>query len=789
MDLLIQIITLIRAVSDPIQYYIAPQDFLIAYFTILTLIVTLIGITSTLTKEVRYNLIKRYIFSNPHTVLYVVFVIFSFLCTVTLYYLNAPYLNPVILILFIIMFLSSCLYCAWFIWNLNRTWLYSCISENFKNELKKGVYTQNELDTGSESLSDLVNNIAYVQNNNGDFEEELRVVRQIAEECIKANEINGLKRLFSALISNVGNDNLLKGLTDLISDLQFEYYQNLEAMVFLQDICYSLFLTRIAKAKEFDPDLDYAGEYLKRFLDIRLISVFKKTTDSRTIQLYENLVSNSIDCLGNLCNAIIDLDMAQEVKKKYLLGQLRSLNLLLSDYREEISDDFFAEDVEEYNKFNILKNINDKTQEDELFLRSIERKVGLINQKMNDIKEKKAQLFFRILYGIDQGSLSKGFFDVAMKMFGTHGFKERYYLQKEIDGMTFVLYDSFEGGVQSLPEFPYNKYRLIASFYQYLHGEGLDIDKFTKEDFVRSPQLSAAIPEITPEFVSKYFDFDKNRFKKFKETIASEIKKRIESIEKEEIQYITQSNLNREYTDEFNKRFMDNWRMGQKMLSEFIGIRQVEGGSEIKHFFIKNWLFDKKWFIKPFYPNQSIDTGFGSSFGYDYARSKRMYILSQIDLDKGPQQKKVTTELYSDLLEIIKPDREYILLVGRNLSRSLYSLPNLVWIRSPFEFFVASTEINNSTIRIAHSNFDDSLLFEKGTFWLEQYSQGYETTDQPLVIQIENLTAQDVAQLKEKTKIRTPNEIKQKVKARITEKFTINRDKSKTLIRLVSPSE
>lgn len=87
---------------------------------------------------------------------------------------------------------------------------------------------------------------------------------------------------------------------------------------------------------------------------------------------------------------------------------------------------------------------------------------------------------------------------------------------------------------------------------------------------------------------------------------------------------------------------------------------------------------------------------------------------------------------------------------------------------------------------MCHSSNPENLLFEKGAFILEQYKQGYEKTNEQLVVQIEPIDkAEEIKGILEKNKnYKSEEDVKQLVKIRIAEKFNVKRTKEAKLIRL-----
>ena len=150
--------------------------------------------------------------------------------------------------------------------------------------------------------------------------------------------------------------------------------------------------------------------------------------------------------------------------------------------------------------------------------------------------------------------------------------------------------------------------------------------------------------------------------------------------------------------------------------------------------------------------------------------------------DKKKDKEIIIKEIYSDLAKEIQPNKEYYLFYGSDLE--IYSIPNLNWSRQGIE--TANLNLNNSIIHLCHSYNPENLLFEKGAFILEQYKQGYEKINEPLVVQIEQIDkAEEIKDILEKNKnYKSEEDVKQLVKIRIAEKFNVKRTKEAKLIRL-----
>src|SRR3989338_5024196 len=118
------------------EFYINPQDYLIVYFTILGILVTLISISSSLTKEVRQDILIKYFLRGKLINFYSLYIILTFAITCLLYFFESKYLNAIVFILFITTFFYSFVFVALYILGLDRGKFYSKLFEEFKKEVQ-----------------------------------------------------------------------------------------------------------------------------------------------------------------------------------------------------------------------------------------------------------------------------------------------------------------------------------------------------------------------------------------------------------------------------------------------------------------------------------------------------------------------------------------------------------------------------------------------------------------------------------------------------------------------------
>src|SRR3989344_2586722 len=759
------------------EFYINPQDYLIVYFTILGILVTLISITSSLTKEVRQDLITEYYLKSKFVILYLTYIVLTFIITCVLYYFEPEYLNAIIFILFIITFFYSLIFAGLFILRLNRSWLYSQIFEHFKKEtnskkeISKDSSRLNYSKTQFVSLDALIKNFSYVEKNNQDFIEEVKTIKKIVKYCISNDKPTILIDFFNNDVIRIKNFSFFENLISMLYELKFENYKDLILARFYQDFLYNLVKENFYRVKEFNTRLNTSGLYLKEFLDIRYIDDFKKNENKAWINNYETLMSNTINKLYDLCRTVLLLDIEQKTKKRYLLTQLGELNKVLEHYDYLHETDFLNEYYD--------RSIDSSKKE------LADNKIRIIKKQQENLKEKQSELFYLILYNIDKEELTKDFFEVALRIYNLKGFDKQYYRYERFDKLDWLNYDSFSGGVQTIAPFNFNRYRLLLSFYKYVQGGEINIKRFENENFTDvSYSFEKELENISENFITKYFDYGNEKFVQFKKQILKEIKEKKESIKKDKQNYIIKTSLKKEHVDNFIKDCRELWEKNQKNISQFMQLGEIKGGSEVKTFFGQYTLFDKEWFLDEFDKNVAFSRDTGKDFGESQGNSKLKQVLDLINklFDKKKDKEIIIKNIHSDLAKEIQPNKEYYLFYSSGFE--IYNIPNLNWSRQGIE--TANLNLNNSIIHLCHSYNPENLLFEKGAFILEQYKQGYEKINEPLVVQIEPIDkAEEIKNILEKNKnYKSEEDVKQLVKIRIAEKFNVKRTKEAKLIRL-----
>lgn len=113
------------------------ESYLFLHFTILGVIVTLVALTTTLTKEVRQDLIWKYYLVTPFVFIYYFTIMISFAVTLIVYLFNKTNLSGLIFFLSAFIFLYTAYFIPVFLFRLKRGWLYNQIFKELKYEIKK----------------------------------------------------------------------------------------------------------------------------------------------------------------------------------------------------------------------------------------------------------------------------------------------------------------------------------------------------------------------------------------------------------------------------------------------------------------------------------------------------------------------------------------------------------------------------------------------------------------------------------------------------------------------------
>lgn len=746
------------------SYYILPQDFLITYFTILGILVTLISISSSLTKEIRQDLILKHYLKNGFVKGYIGFVSLSFIAVSIIYYLNVKYLNLIVFVLFIILFIYTLVFSILFILNLNRSWFYKIIIKSFRKEInsKKDHRTEisllNYSHTQFKSLDALISNISYVEKSSGDFIEETKAIKEIVEECISSNKVDEvLQRFFEYDVIRIYDKNFFNNLIAMFYELKRKYHNNLPLIRRLQDLLFIVARENFRKAKGMDAKLNTTSLYLREFLDIRYLDTFKETTEIRWLNDYNLLISNTINKIFGICDFILLLDMDQNIKKKYFSSQVEDFSKILEYYRNNTP--YEQEDSEAENL-----------------------KQEILNNQKEYLNKKKLELIYKILYSIEKEEISKSFFEIALNLYNLKEVNTKYYQFPEIESLDWINYNRLEGGAQTIPRFNFDTYRLLISFYKYQKDNSFDIANFEKENFLDN-SFEDELSKLNEEFLDKYFPINKLKLSKFKKEILKEIKKKKDWISKEHQRHIIASLMKDEYINQFKEDCKKSWEKIQEQISEFVKIKMVEGGKDKEEIFQQYTTFPREWFLDSFHKTVGLSRHNGGDFGDAQGRSKLNKIIEEINnsFNKKKDKEIVLKDVISDLNKIIKKGKEYYLFYNSTLD--IYKIPSLDYNRTRFE--TANLKLNDSVIHLCYANVPFNILIEENSFILKQYSQGFEDIQEQLVVKIEDLTDNDVKEIMKKNKkYENKDKVKERVKIRIAEKFELERTAGATITRL-----
>ena len=479
-----------------------------------------------------------------------------------------------------------------------------------------------------------------------------------------------------------------------------------------------------------------------------------------------------------LCKSIIELDLKGGLKRRYLIEQLGNLNTAIEHY------DYFDGNNLLDNYYN-LKFKSQRTDSENQQLALAEKKLNIIKKQKENLKEKQSELFYLILHNIDEKELTKNFFEIALKIYNLKDFDIQYYKHERFDKLDWLNYDQFTGGAQEIASFNFNKYRLLISFYTYLKTEDVDIKKFENENFTdTTSSFEKELENITEEFISKYYDCDDRKLVQFKIQALKEITEKKESLTKDKLNYIIKTPLKKEYVYKFINDCKEAWGFNQKSLLKFMLLKQADGGNKINTIFGQYTLYDKEWFLDSFDKDVGISRDSGKNFGQSQGNSKTnnvLYLINKL-FDEQKDKEIMVKDVLSDLAREIQSNKEYYLFYSSEFD--IHRIPNLDWNRQGIEIAIAT--INNSKIHLCYSLNPDILLFEKDSFILKQYAQGYENIDEPLVVKIEILDKDDEIEqiLKSNKSFKSVEDVKQMVKIRLAEKFEVERNENARLIRI-----
>ena len=763
--------------------FINPQILLIQHFVILGILVTLISISSSLSKEVRYKFIRKYFWVEKYFLVYLGYFLLSFLITAFLYSIqndvNINNIYPIIFSLFLVLFFWTIFTVTKFLQKLDR--------DNFNRIIIKKI-KESFLEKGekNEPLEDFFSNLLYIIKNNLDIDcGEREVLQTIFDYSLKTNQLRYIEKFFEEIIKEEKDFGIFsKAILSVLYKLkrkssigEIRVYQNL-LLTFLKN--------SFSNIKEFSRHLNTSGLYIKEFLDKRYEEVFEKTINKKEVKDYEQLILNTINSLYELNKYIINLKIEDNLKYEYLSNQIPEFNKCLENYNYIKNTDFLPDYYE-----IISKTDEEKTDEEKEKLKLLDVKLGIINKTQKELLKKQLKLFYIIFSKIDRVNLGQDFFKLAYKFFQIKGFKEKFNEFEDLEMMSdldWENFDTFSSNAGFIPRFPIFKYRIIIYFYEYLQDKksleknlGLLKKENYKEDL---EEIKDIIFKIDNNLLDKFFDSsikyrlkDLALFKKRALSIFEEEKKKRELSERE---YIANTSLEdakqKEHKEKFEKDCLKIWEENQEELKKIFNYKESNNLDNQETFFGQYILYPKVWFLESYYKNVGLNISAGEDLGRDQSLSKKKKIFEEINttIKKNETQKIKKFEEIKKFLT--SSEKDYYLIYGKKFD--IYTIKDINWIVNGLQ--TAEIKIDEYTIHFIHNiDSEDNILFEKNAFILEQNKKGFKDLGFPLFVEVKDLSIEQVKQILSKDKTKEELDIKQNVVIRIAEKFDIKRDKTK----------
>ncbi len=651
--------------------------------------------------------------------------------------------------------------------------------EKLKIDLEKNItYKTIDLDEFKEVYTKL--------KRNGNEEKIVKLVLKYISEQDTPVEKYFLYRSFEQYLKDLSEvtdweEKLEIEISDLYKQKEL-FLDELSIIAELQSELLNVLFQGFEKTEKFNVRLNTGGLYLKEFLDIRYLDNFKQSQDQEWLQKHSELMSSTIGSIFGVCKIIIDSDLKQDVKKRYLKTQLGELNKCLDHYVNIHEEDFLE-------KYYETKFKEEKTPEEKNILKLVETKKGILEGKRRYLSLKQLELFYLILARIDSGSLNKDFFDVAMELFKIDSFKQEYYRYHfELGQLNWFNYDDFIGGAQGIEPFNFNRYRLLVSLHKSKKKEEIDIDKFEDENFYNTTHpFEKQLASLTLDFVKKYFDYDQEALKAFIKETEEKLGAKKQNIQKVKEKYLIEAQLKEEYVKKFREDCKETWQDFQNKLKKCFDLQVENGGKDIEKFFGQYVLYPKEWFLDPFEKNIALSRSSGKNFGEGQIKGKLSHILTKINnlFNEELDEDIDIINFIDDIKEKVGKGKDYCLFFSKDFD--IYGLPlrklDVSWPRDGL--VTAILKLNDSVIYCCRCDLDVSLMFEAKTITLKQYSQGFEDIDEQLVIQVTPIDAKEIEKIMETNKdYHRPDDVKQMVKIRIAERYEIERKSSTPLLRL-----
>jgi len=746
------------------------------YIAIFGILITLISISTVLTKEIRQKLLVKY-FIKDHWLLG--YFLFYFACLIAVFFgffFSYALEKEVRFVLFILTFGATIGFTVYFILHLNRKHFYSLLLREIESSLK-----ENNGKKLMEAIDDFVGSVNYVKVNNALFDEEVEALEKFIDMDIEHQKTPYLGVSYFLMKIKPFDQHIFDLFLDALYNLLGKA-NNIEKRILYQDILNTVIIRVFSTINKFNSAINNSGLHIRQFSDIRTLQVFEKTKSESEISAFGKLRENTINDLYKLAYFIINLDIAERIKKNYLLTQLSELNRAM-EHLDNYEITRFCEKYYDY-KFS---SVNE--QEVEL----AENKMKIVSNLNELLQKKRENLFFLILYKIEKDELEKTFFEIAMKIYYSGDFRDRFLKMqksKTFDDISFVGYNDFEGGVQSIPSFNYVRYKLLVLLYEYQKNKTA-IDRFNnleKEHFNESAMpLEKEIKKIDRNFVNKYFDIDEKKLSEYETKLTNLLKERLKKLKKDEDKYLSESLAKKEYIDKFEEDVRKIWVDNQKKLGEFIDIRPTRETEKMLSFG-QYRLFPKEWFLESFYKNIALSRDAGGEFGLGQVRGKNGAIIEKF-LEKLSikDRRKISRQKFSQQLSnLLEAGKTYYLAYGLNELKT-YTIDGLNWKRH--DYIEAELTLNDSIIRFLTLHPKNRiLLFEEKAIILNQSQYGFKDKREDLFIDIDNtFTKDEISKLTESKSGRkmTKEDIQKTVKIRIAEKFNIEKNEDKKAYEIV----
>jgi len=765
--------------------YITPQILLMQHFVILGILVTLISISSSLSREVRYKFIRKYFWTQNYFLIYLGYFLFSFLISLFLYLSQNEIASVYVVTVFLFetLFFYSVYLTGTFLQTLDRDMFNRIIIK----EIKKSFKEKNE---ENQPLKDFFSNLLYIYKNNLNIDEgEKEILKTTIKYSLNTNQTRYIEKFIEEMVNE---EKIFGAFSKTILSLLYRLKSkgSLREIIIYQGLLFNLIKNNFLNTKEFSRYLNTSGLYLKEFLDRRYGDIFEKTNDKDVIEEYNQLISNTINFLYELNKYIIELKIDSELKYEYLSNQIPELNKCLEDYNPIRETDFFPE---YYNL--IFKKENERTEEEKEKLALFDEKKNIIEEARENLLKRQLKLFYFILSQIDEGNLSSKFFNLTYKFFKIKGFKERFDEFLDIDlifDFDLDKIDTFASNVGSSSGFKEFRYRLIIYFYEFLQNEKSlknNLESLKKENFTRgSDEIKKMIIDMDTNFVENFFKLSKKDSRKlsnFKNKIISQFELKKKEKDDEEKKYIATTSLEdksqKKHKEKFEKDCFEIWEKTQNKLKEIFKYEEVEKISGLKDSFGRYRLYPKRWFLESFYKNIGLDRSAGKDFGRDQIIGKEKQIFKEI----GDILKKMKTYKLSKFEEISSlmnsEEKEYYLVYGKDFN--IYTISGIDWKRKGSQ--TGEIKIGGYTIHFIYNHYsEENFLFEREAFILEQNKRGFKNAKSPFHIEVRDLSKEQISQILKKDKTKIELDVKQNVSIRISEQFKIKKSKSKRAYKI-----